>query len=150
MQSSFWKLTAILIIIVFVFFLIIPVAKVMKGSFQTEEGGGFTLKNYKDFVSYRSYWRSLFNSVFVGLASAIATILIGVPLAFIVSRWNVYGKALIITLSTLPLMLPSFISAFVWVMLLGRQGMITRFLQSIGIPFESIYGYFGLILVFTF
>jgi len=149
MQSPFWRLTALLIIIVFVFFLIIPIAKIMKGSFQTEEAGPFTLKNYKDFASYRSYWRSFFNSVFIGLASAITTILVGVPLAFIVSRWNVMGKALIITLSTLPLMLPSFISAFVWIILLGRQGMITHFLRSIGIPFESIYGYFGLIFVFT-
>ncbi len=149
MQSPFWRLTALLIIIVFVFFLIIPIVRIMKGSFQTEEAGPFTLKNYKDFASYRSYWRSFFNSVFIGLASAITTILVGVPLAFIVSRWNVAGKALIITLSTLPLMLPSFISAFVWVILLGRQGMITHFLRSIGIPFESIYGYFGLIFVFT-
>lgn len=150
MQSSFWKLTAILIIIVFVFFLIIPIAKVMKGSFQTEEEGPFTLKNYRDFAAYRSHWRSFFNSVFVGLASALTTILVGVPLAFIVSRWNVPGKPLIITLSTLPLMLPSFISAFVWVILLGRQGILTHVLRSIGIPFESIYGYFGLIFVFTF
>jgi len=149
MKSPFWKLTGILIIIVFVFFLIIPIANVMKGSFQTEEGGSFTLQNYRDFVSYRSYWRSLFNSVVIGLASAITTILVGVPLAFIASRWNIAGKSLIITLSTLPLMLPSFISAFVWVILLGRQGIFTHFLQSVGIPFESIYGYFGLILVFT-
>jgi iron(III) transport system permease protein len=150
MQSPFWKLTAILIIIVFVFFLIIPIAKIMVGSFQTEEEGPFTLKNYRDFAAYRSYWRSFFNSVFVGLASALTTILVGVPLGFIVSRWNVPGKPLIITLSTLPLMLPSFISAFVWVILLGRQGILTHFVRSIGIPFESIYGYFGLIFVFTF
>jgi iron(III) transport system permease protein len=73
----------------------------------------------------------------------------GVPLGYMVARWNVFGKSLIITLSTLPLMLPTFIAAFVWVILLGRGGIVTKFLQSCGIHFGSIYGYPGMILVFV-
>ena len=70
-------------------------------------------------------------------------------MGFMVSRWNVMGKSLIVTLSTLPLMLPTFIAAFAWVILLGRGGMITKFLQASGIHIGSIYGYPGMILVFV-
>ena len=149
MKSSFWTFTTVLIFIVFFFFLILPVFHIFIGTFQTEEGGSFTFQNFSQFLKYRSYWRSLSNSVAIGLIAAIGAIILGVPLGYIVARWNVIGKSLIITLSTLPLMLPTFIAAFVWVILLGRGGMITRFLQSYGINIGSIYGYPGMILVFV-
>ena len=59
------------------------------------------------------------------------------------------GKSLIVTLSTLPLMLPTFIAAFAWVILLGRGGIVTQFLQTWGFHIGSIYGYPGMILVFV-
>lgn len=149
MKSSFWSLTTILIFIVLFFFMIIPVINLFTGSFQTEEGGRFTFQNYISFFHYPSYWRSLYNSILIGLISALGAILVGVPIGFMVSRWNVIGKSLIITLSTLPLMLPTFIAAFAWIILLGRGGMITKFLQSFGIHIGSIYGYPGMILVFV-
>src|SRR4030042_966289 len=141
MKSSFWSLTTVLIFIVFFFFMIIPVISLFTGSFQTEEGGRFTLDNFKNFVKYPSYWRSFSHSIFIGLISALGAILVGVPLGFMVARWNVMGKPLIIRLSTLPLMLPTFIAAFAWIILLGRGGIITKYLQTVGLQIGSIYGY---------
>ncbi len=149
MKSSFWSLTTVLIFVVFFFFMIIPVINLFTGSFQTEEKGAFTLANYASFFHYPSYWRSLWNSILIGLISALGAIVVGVPLGYMVARWNVIGKPLIITLSTLPLMLPTFIAAFAWVILLGRGGIITKYLQTLGIHIGSIYGYPGMILVFV-
>lgn len=149
MKSSFWSLTTVLIFIVFFFFMIIPVLNVFIGSFRTTESGGLTLENYHTFTRYPSYWRSVSHSCLIGLISALGAILIGVPMGFMVARWNVIGKPLIITLSTLPLMLPTFIAAFAWIILLGRRGIVTQFLHTIGIHIGSIYGYPGMILVFV-
>ncbi len=149
MKNIFWNLTALLIFIALVYFLIIPVAMILIGSLQIEEGGAWTLENFKSFIKYRTYWKSLANSVGISLAASVITILMAVPLAFVVSRFNIVGKSLIIALSTIPLMLPSFLSAFVWVILLGRQGLLTGLIRSIGIPFESIYGYPGVTMVFA-
>jgi len=137
-KNIFWNLTALLIFIAVIFFLIIPVARVLTGSFQTEEGGPWTLKNFESFAKYRTYWKSLANSCGTALAASLLTIIMAVPLAFMVSRWNIAGKQYIIALSTIPLMLPSFLSAFVWIILLGRAGIVTGLIQSIGIPFKSI------------
>jgi len=148
-KNTFWNLTALLIFIAVIFFLVIPVTRVLTGSFQTEEGGSWTLDNFKSFSKYRTYWKSLANSISVSLAASALAIIVAVPLSFMVSRWNIAGKPFIIALSTVPLMLPSFISAFVWIILLGRAGLVTGLLRSIGIPFESIYGHIGVTMVFA-
>lgn len=148
-KNHFWNLTAVLIFIAVIYFLVIPVSSVLIGSFQTKEGGAWTLENFLTFTKYRTYWKSLANSVGVSLAASLLTIVFAVPMAFMVSRWNVRGKPFIIALSTIPLILPSFISAFAWIILLGRSGIVTGLIQSLGIPFQSIYGYAGIIMVFT-
>jgi iron(III) transport system permease protein len=148
-KNTFWNLTALLIFILIIFFLVIPVARVLMGSFQTEEGGSWNLENFKTFIKYRTYWKSLANSCGTALVASALTIIMGVPLAFMVSRWNIVGKPFIIALSIIPLMLPSFISAFVWIILLGREGIVSGLIRSLGIPFKSIYGYVGVIMVFA-
>jgi len=149
MKQTFWTLTGILIFIAVIFFLVIPVSRILVGSFQVEEHGAWTLKNFKSFTIYRTYWKSLANSINVSIVASFLTIVIAVPLAFFVSRWNIPGKPYIIALSTIPLMLPSFISAFVWVLLLGRSGLLTGLIRAIGIPFESIYGLTGVTFIFA-
>lgn len=149
MKNTFWNLTAVLILIAVAFFLILPVTRVLLGSFQVQEGGAWTLANYFKFTEYRTYWRSLGNSIWVSSVASLIAIAMGVPLAFMVSRFNIRGKSFLIALSTIPLMLPSFISAFVWVLLLGRAGIVTNILHSLGIPFTSVYGHVGVILVFA-
>ena len=148
-KNLFWNLTAILIFIAVIFFLIVPVTMVFKGSLQTSEGGPLTLKNYQKFSMYRSYWQSLGNSVGVSLAASLLTILLAVPLAFLVARYNIPGKPLLLAMSTIPLMVPSFIAAFSWILLLGRAGALTVLIRSLGIPFESIYGHGGVTAIFT-
>jgi len=72
-----------------------------------------------------------------------------VPLAFCLARLPIPGKSALLALASLPLVLPSFVAAYALVLLLGRAGIITRFLRDIGIPFGSIYGLTGLTVVFA-
>jgi iron(III) transport system permease protein len=89
------------------------------------------------------------NTLAIGLAATITTILVAVPLAFALARLPVPGKAAIIALAAMPLVLPSFVSAYAIVLLLGRAGVVTQWLQSWGIGFGSIYGAGGIVLVYT-
>ena len=48
------------------------------------------------------------------------------------------------------MMSPNFIGAYSWILLLGRSGVITTFLSNVfGIKMPSIYGFGGMLLVFT-
>ena len=130
-------------------FLLYPLFNVFAASFLNAQGTAFTFANYARVLTTPFYQRSLGNSLYVG---AIATILatgIGVPLAFCLARLKVPGKPVVLALAALPLMLPSFVAAYALVLLLGRAGVVTQWLQAAGIPFTSIYGIKGLVLVYT-
>ncbi len=75
--------------------------------------------------------------------------MIGVPLAFCLARLPIPGKAALLALASLPLVLPSFVAAYALVLLLGRAGIVSVWLREIGIPFTSIYGLTGVTVVFA-
>lgn len=130
-------------------FMLFPLWNVFKASLLDSTGTTFTLANYVKVLSTAFYRAGLFNSLLIGVLTTLATIAIGVPLAFCVARMPVPGKPLLLALAALPLVLPSFVGAYAWVLLLGRQGLLSQALGAIGVPGVSIYGVGGLVLVFT-
>jgi iron(III) transport system permease protein len=72
-----------------------------------------------------------------------------VPLAFAIARLDIPGKLLLVGLAALPLVLPSFVGAYALLLLFGRAGIVTQFLNSWGVPFSSIYGVPGIVAVYT-
>lgn len=130
-------------------FLLYPLFKVFGASFLDRSGTTLTLANYARMLSSSFYLGSLTNSLLMGVLATVVTTLIGVPLAFCLARLPIPGKSALMALAALPLVLPSFVAAYALVLLLGRAGIVTRFLRDIGIPFTSIYGMTGLTIVFA-
>lgn len=129
-------------------FLLYPLFNVFQASF-LDPSGGLTLVNYIKVLGTPFYQRGLANSLWIGASATVTATAVGVPLAFCLARMPVPGKPVVLALASLPLLLPSFVSAYALVLLLGRAGIVTQFLRSIGIPFTSIYGASGLVLVYT-
>lgn len=150
MRSTFWNLVIIGAGLVFFTFLLYPMYEVFKASFLPLDGAGFSLDNYRRFFRIPYYWTALFNSLLLALEATLISVAMGVPLAYLVGKTNVYGKTLLRTLGTLPVVLPTFVGAYAWVLLFGRSGVGTQFLNSIGIPFTSIYGWWGIVIVYAF
>jgi len=76
--------------------------------------------------------------------------MIGVPLAYVTARYTFPGKALITLLPLITLIIPEVITAQTWLMMLGNNGLITKFLRGYGIVLPSLYGWFGLIITMSF
>jgi len=99
------------------------------------------------------YQRSLRNSLVVSIVVVFFSMLIGVPMGYFVARVKLPFKGLILSLGILPIILPSFVGAFSWIILLGRQGVIRQILNPllgfIGITIPPITGMFGMIFVMT-
>src|SRR5207244_6049436 len=89
------------------------------------------------------------NSSVVAVAATALAILLGVPFAFCVARLAVAGKSALLALAALPLVLPSFVSAYALVLMFGRAGIVTGALRAVGLPFESIYGLKGIVVAYT-
>ncbi|TAJ33953.1 MAG: iron ABC transporter permease [Reyranella sp.] len=130
-------------------FLLYPLFSVFSASVLDGEGEKFTFANYVKILSRPFYRGAVTNTLLIGVAATCTTILMSVPLAFALARLPVPGKAAIIALAAMPLVLPSFVSAYAIVLLLGRAGIFTQGLNAIGIGFGSIYGAGGIILVYT-
>lgn len=115
--------------------------------------GQFSLSGFTKFRESSMYRKALTNSFIVSLSVTALTILIGVPMGYFVARVKMPGKNLMLSLGILPIIMPSFVGAFTWVILLGRQGVVRHFLNIIlgplGIEVPTIYGMFGMILCMT-
>lgn len=132
-------------------FLVLPMGRMLLYSL-VENGHelsfqSLTLHNFARFFTSPLYIKATINSLLVTLATVAVACLLGVPLAYIVARVDIPGKNLITSLATLPLIMPPFIGAYSWILLLGRNGAITYLLAKwFGIQLPSIYGFFGMVL----
>jgi len=131
------------------FFFLIPVLKVFSASLFDPAGKALTLTNYTHVLSSRFFLGALTNSLTIAALASVFTILIGVPFAFCVARLPIAGKPVLLALAALPLVLPSFVSAYALVLMFGRAGIVTGWLRSVGIPFESLYGAKGIVTVYA-
>jgi iron(III) transport system permease protein len=146
------RLPAVIGIMAFSFlglFLLYPLWGVLSASFLTPDGATFTLDNYVKVLTRSFYRASVANTLIIGLLATATTTITAVPLAFAIARLDIPGKLLLIGLSALPLVLPSFVGAYALLLLLGRSGFVTQTLNAWGIPFGSIYGVPGIVTVYT-
>lgn len=145
---SFWNVVKYVSLLLLLVFLVYPLfAIVFRSIFNND--GGLTLQNYKTFFTKAYYYRTLTHSLKVSLITTVLAVMVGVPLAYITTRFNIFAKKLINILIIMSLMSPPFIGAYSWIMLLGRNGFITNLFAKIGITMPPIYGFGGIVLVFT-
>jgi molybdate transport system permease protein len=81
----------------------------------------------------------LWLSLKVAGTSTLLAFLAGVPLAFVVARKRFWGRELVDSLATLPLVLPPTVLGYYLIVLMGRHGWLGRWLE------ETL----GITLIFT-
>ncbi len=145
---DFWVIVTLLVLILSIIFIVYPFSRLFLQSF-FDKHGDFTLQNYFKFFTKKYYLNTFFNSMKVCISTTVLAVLLGVPMAYICSRFNIWFKKTINIMIILSLLSPPFIGAYSWILLLGRNGFITKLLGSIGIDMPSIYGFGGIVLVFT-
>ncbi|WP_256756915.1 iron ABC transporter permease [Cohnella sp. WQ 127256] len=148
-MPSFWTLVIIGFLVLMVVFLVYPFGSLFLKSFFHPETEKLSFVNFMDFFTTPYYFNTLKHSLAVSGTTTVLATLIGVPLAYIMTRFNVWGKSVINIMIILSLLSPPFIGAYSWILLLGRNGFITNLFEKIGIILPTIYGFQGMILVFT-
>ena len=149
-KLDFWNIVTFLIIIVFAIFLIYPLLSLLLDGFKDSKSGVWSLMNYIQFFSKKYYTSALVNSFKLTISVTVIAVLIGVPLAYFMSFYKIKGKGVLEVLFIISMMSPNFIGAYSWILLLGRNGSVTKFLEkALGINMPSIYGFAGMLLVFS-
>ena len=144
-----WFWVKIGVFALFLLFLIWPFSSIITNAFQSSKAEGFTMTNFERFFGKKYYFGALGNSLAVSIVPTLFAVLLGVPMAYLMTRYNVWGKKIWHVLAILSLMSPPFLGAYAWIMMFGRSGSITTFLQQFGISIPTIYGFGGISAVLT-
>lgn len=144
-----WNLITLFILLFFALFILFPVVLVLNKSVYNAETG-FTLQHFAHFFDRKFYWVTLWNSIKVTIVATLLAVLIGLPLAYILRRVKIFGSKAIQILIIVSYISPPFIGAYAWIQLLGRGGVITKFVNdTFGLNYDGIYGFAGIVLVLT-
>lgn len=114
------------------------------------QDGSFTLEYFIKFLGRSYYFSTIFNSFKISICVTFLTLFIGIPLAYFFNMYKIKGKPFLQIIIILCSMSAPFIGAYSWILLLGRNGLVTNLIKNIlGIKVPSIYGFGGILLVLS-
>jgi iron(III) transport system permease protein len=85
---------------------------------------------WREFIESPSDVESLVNSIVISVASVVASLAIGVPLAFLLTRFDFPGRSVLRAVATLPAALPPLVGVISFLFLYGESGFVTRVVQE--------------------
>ena len=143
------ELLLVLSIVILVVVVAIPILLIFGNAFFSD--GSLNVKMVIKLLSQPDTYQALKNSLVIAGGVTILSTIIGVFFAWLVSRTDLPFKGTMKLLFLVPFMLPSFIGALAWKILLSpRSGYINKLLMSIfGLeePLINIYSLGGIIAV---
>ena len=146
-RKDVWLVISVVILALYALFMIYPLFMLLRNAV-IDSGGQFTLDYFVKFLSKQYYLGTVLNSFKVSISATILTMFIGVPLAYFYNMYEIKGARFLQIIIILCSMSAPFIGAYSWILLLGRNGLITNFVKDLtGIKLPSIYGFGGILLV---
>ncbi|MBI3128758.1 MAG: iron ABC transporter permease [Candidatus Tectomicrobia bacterium] len=120
-------------------------------SLQHPETGAWTISSYVRIFTEESFRDAFIRSIWLSLIVTFFSLILGIPMAFGVSRTRMPFRELVRSLTGIAFIIPSFIGAVGWIFLLGEnQGDINRLVRWIVNPFLAEPIESGPFTVFSF
>lgn len=110
-------------------FILISLLMVVYYAFSGE--GGITLDNFIRFFA-GSTLKTLGRSLRIALITTLLCLVLGYPLAYIISRLNLASRNLAIMLIMAPMWMNFLLRTYAWVTILSKNGLINILLRSLG------------------
>jgi len=118
-------LIALPVIVLLLWTVVYPNAAVIAGSFENGLG------HWREFAASPADREALWTSLVISVASVFASLAIGVPLAFLLGRFEFPGRRLLRAVATLPAALPPLVGVIAFLFLYGESGLVTRVVQRV-------------------
>jgi iron(III) transport system permease protein len=134
------------------FYVLYPLALILINSFNTAtiaEPPVYGLKSWKEAFAEPGIWRSLVNSVKIGVALQIVALPMGIFVSWLLARTNIYFANAFEFGFWISFFLPNLATTFGWMLLLDPStGLINNWLRNVpflgGLNFD-IYSFWGII-----
>lgn len=138
------------ILLMVIFFLIVPIMSVIEGSFRADGERFYSLYNYKYIFESKFYKQGFYNSIKVSALSTIFGIIISFQLAYSISKLNEKVRDNVLLYSNMMSNFAGLPLAFAFIIIMGANGVVTLLFEKMGIKGFDIYTQYGLILVYTY
>lgn len=147
------------VILLLIVFFIVPLGDLFGLSFtEHKQGprraeGEFTLVNFFAILGDSFYLGMIVNSVLLGLATVVASLLIGYPVAFYLTRTSSWERTLISVACLLPIFINVIVGILGWYILLLPFGVFQQVLAFMGLvdgPIRWLRSFSALVAVLTY
>ena len=128
-------------IILFLLFLVLPLAALISKSLENKDGEFIGFANYSLYLQEPALFQSLYNSLFVAIISTIIVVVLAFLFAYAITRTCMPFKGFFKLVALIPLLSPSILAAIALVYWFGNQGVLKEMLLG-----KSIYGPIGIIM----
>ena len=112
------------------FFVVAPIVIVIIYAFTTSDGS-LTLGNFSSMGRYASVF---IRSFWLSFISTVVCIIIGYPIAYILSRESLRVQRVMIMLIMLPMWMSFLLRTYAWMSILENTGLLNRLLGFLGLP----------------
>ncbi|MDD7793124.1 ABC transporter permease [Clostridium sp. 'White wine YQ'] len=122
-------------------FIVVPLIIVLFFSFtkKIDSQYVFSLENYQKLISPQ-YLKVFGRSLLLAIISTVACLVMGYPIAYMISKMNVGKRNVLIMLFILPMWMNFLLRTYSWLAILGKNGIINTLLGYIGIgPLNLLY-----------
>jgi iron(III) transport system permease protein len=113
------------------------------------DAGANPFAGFVRFFQTPAYRDALINTTILASTVTIITILVGVPVAYVVARFDFPFKNAVALLPVATIIIPEVIVCQSWLLLIGNNGVLSNGLREIGIAPPSLYSWGGMIFVMT-
>lgn len=118
------------LVLYLLFFYAYPVIAML---FRSVSEPTWSLTNYGHLLRTNVYVHVMWITVWISIVVTVCTLLLGYPVAYLISSVTTTKSNLLIVLVLVPFWTSILVRTYAWMVLLGRQGIINEALQSMGI-----------------
>ncbi len=123
------RLLAVSLVLLLLWLVVYPLALVLLESVRGP--AGISLEFFQEFVRRPGEWQALWGSVWISAASVVLSAMVGVPLAFLFSRFEFPGRRILGGLVALPAVLPPLVGVLAFLFLFGESGFAARLVERL-------------------
>ncbi len=120
-------------------FTLLPMFMIALYAFMSGSGGDgvltltFTLDNFAKFFD-PVFVKVLIKSFGLGLITTVICLILGYPVAYLISKCKEKTQTLLILLITIPTWINMLIRTYAWISILGSNGILNNMLMAVGLP----------------
>ena len=122
-------------------FIVIPLLLIVFFSFTSKVDGRFVF-SFENFQRLFEpiYFTVFIRSIWLAVLSTVSCLILGYPIAYIISKLPIKRRNMLILLFILPMWMNFLLRTYAWMAILGRDGLINTLLSYIGIgPIKMLY-----------